>query len=59
VLNRGIDQWLNRTLDGVEITMADRPEIQFPGLVNTLSQELDRAVIDKTGLTGKYDLHLQ
>jgi uncharacterized protein (TIGR03435 family) len=59
VLNRGIDQYLNRTLDGVEITMADRPEIQFPGLVNTLSQELDRAVIDKTGLTGKYDLHLQ
>ena len=59
VLNRGIDQWLNRTLDGVEITMADRPELPVPGLVNTLSHEMDRAIIDKTGLTGKYDLHLQ
>ncbi|HEV2690592.1 MAG TPA: TIGR03435 family protein [Bryobacteraceae bacterium] len=48
--NRGIDAWLNRTLAGVGVGI--------PGLVGEISQKLDRVVIDKTGLTGKYDIHL-
>ena len=33
--------------------------IQISGLVNFLSQQLHRQVIDKTGLTGKYDITLK
>ena len=46
----GIDG-LNRTLDGVGVTIAE--------LATNLSRlELHRAVVDKTELTGKFDLHL-
>jgi len=32
--------------------------VPMTSLVNMLSQQLHRTVIDKTGLTGKYDLEL-
>ena len=55
-INHGIDQWLNQTWDGVGVPMNGTDEM--PGLVRALSDELHRAVIDKTGLTAKYDFHL-
>jgi len=33
--------------------------IALSGLVDTLSRELHRTIVDKTGLTGKYDITLQ
>lgn len=42
---------LNRALDGAGVSMA--------ALATNLSRELRRPVIDKTGLTGIYDLHLR
>jgi len=56
IVNRGIDAWLNRTWDGVGVPMLGTEEL--PGLVTMLSDSLHRVVIDKTGLTGKYDFHL-
>jgi bla regulator protein blaR1 len=33
--------------------------VKLKNLTNVLSNQLDRNVIDKTGLTGEYDLHLK
>jgi len=62
--NRGISLWLNRTIDAVGLSIADppgpKPELPVVlSLTGFLSSNLDRMVIDKTGLTGKYDIHLE
>jgi uncharacterized protein (TIGR03435 family) len=41
----------NRALDGKGVSMA--------ALANAIARTVQRSVIDKTGLTGTYDLHLQ
>lgn len=51
----------NKGSDGVsqhntDLTMTNMPML---GLVQNLSREVERPVVDKTGLTGKYDLHLK
>lgn len=56
-IKRGIDAWLNKTLDGVGVAMNGTDVM--PGLVMMLSDNLRQVVIDKTGLTGKYDFHLE
>jgi uncharacterized protein (TIGR03435 family) len=49
---------LNRTLDAVGISIwGVSPDA--PGLTWFLSRELDRIVIDKTGLTGLFDFYLE
>lgn len=57
LIKTGVNAWLNRTLDGVGVPMNGTDEM--PGLVMTISRELHRTVIDKTGLTAKYDFHLE
>lgn len=62
--DRGISLWLNRTIDAVGMSIADppgrKPELPIVlSLTAFLSSNLDRMVIDKTGLTGKYDIHLE
>src|SRR5262249_10336695 len=47
----GPNRQLNHTLDAVGISIS--------GLIKFLSDNLDRIVIDKTSLTGTYDLHLE
>jgi uncharacterized protein (TIGR03435 family) len=42
---------INRALDGKDVSMAT--------LASNIGRSLRRAVIDKTGLTGTYDLHLE
>jgi uncharacterized protein (TIGR03435 family) len=49
---------LNRTLDAVGISMTGATP-DAPGLTWFLSRELDRIVIDKTGLTGLFDFYLE
>ena len=56
-IKRGIDAWLNKTLDGVGVAVNGTDEI--PGIVMILSDNLRQIVIDKTGLAGKYDFHLE
>jgi uncharacterized protein (TIGR03435 family) len=52
VIKSGISLWLNKTIDAVGIKVAD-------SLTTFLSNNLNRTVIDQTGLTGKYDIHLE
>lgn len=52
VIKSGISLWLNKTIDAVGIKVAD-------SLTAFLSDNLNRVVIDKTGLTGTYDIHLE
>jgi uncharacterized protein (TIGR03435 family) len=49
---------LNRTLDAVGISITGAT-LDAPGLIWFLSRELDRIVIDKTGLTGLFDFYLE
>jgi len=49
---------LNRTLDAVGISIKGATP-DAPGLMFFLSRELDRIVIDKTGLTGLFDFYLE
>lgn len=49
--NGGISQWLNRTLEATGATMTD--------LASTLSANLDRIVVDQTGLAGRFDIRLE
>lgn len=56
-IRTGIDAWLNRTWDGIGVSMAGIDEM--PGLVTLMSTNLHRMIIDKTGLTAKYDFHLE
>jgi uncharacterized protein (TIGR03435 family) len=49
---------LNRTLDAVGMRIRGASDIE-PGLMTFLSRELDRIVIDKTGLTGLFDFRLE
>jgi len=50
----GIDG-LNRTLDGVGVSM----EVLAGDLSRSYASALNRTVLDKTGLTGTFDLHLK
>ena len=50
----GPNQQLNHTLDAVGISISGAQ-----GLIEFLVGNLDRMVIDKTGLRGTYDLHLE
>jgi len=51
-IKSGISLWLNKTIDAVGMSVAD-------ALTTFLSNNLNRTVVDKTGLTGKYDIHLE
>lgn len=44
---------------GAGITMTDTTGVGFQSLTGQLSSALDRPVIDKTGLTGLFDIHLE
>jgi uncharacterized protein (TIGR03435 family) len=46
-----------RTGTGISIT--DPPGVAFQGLAGQLSNILDKPVIDQTGLTGLFDIHLE
>ncbi len=48
-----------RTLDGEGIGMVNGDNLPLSGLTENLSEALDRMVIDKTGLTGLFDVHLE
>jgi len=50
---------LNQTIDAIGISVAGARGDPVVGLTAVLSNELDRLVIDKTGLTGLFDLHLE
>jgi uncharacterized protein (TIGR03435 family) len=57
-LNRGVNG-SRRTLDGEGIGMADSTGPPLQSISGQLSDLLDRTVIDKTGLTGSYNFHLE
>ncbi|HEX4134501.1 MAG TPA: TIGR03435 family protein [Bryobacteraceae bacterium] len=57
-LNRGVNG-SRRTLDGEGIGMADSTGPPLQSISGQLSDLLDRTVIDKTGLTGIFDFHLE
>jgi len=60
VVKNGLNAWLNHPWDGVRISMTGIPgSAEAAGLTTLLSSRLDRLVIDKTGLTGLFDLHLE
>jgi bla regulator protein blaR1 len=60
VVENGLNAYLNHTWDGVGISMTGVPgRADAAGLTTLLSSQLDRLVIDKTGLTGLFDLHLE
>jgi uncharacterized protein (TIGR03435 family) len=46
-------------LTGIGIQMTDPPGPPFQGLSGHLSFLLGRTVIDKTGLSGMFDIHLE
>jgi uncharacterized protein (TIGR03435 family) len=48
-----------RTVDAKGIEMVPAIGLLLPSLTGFLSEELDRAVIDKTGITGAFDFHLE
>jgi uncharacterized protein (TIGR03435 family) len=49
---------LNRTLEAAGMSLTET-SVNSPGLIAFLSRELDSIVIDKTGLTGLFDFHLE
>jgi uncharacterized protein (TIGR03435 family) len=49
---------LNHTLNAVGMSIAGIPG-SSPGLITVLSDEVGRTIIDKTGLTGLFDIHLE
>ena len=57
VLFTGPNIQLNHTLDAADIRLSG-PDTVY-NLTTFLSGEVDRPVIDRTGLTGLYDLHLE
>jgi uncharacterized protein (TIGR03435 family) len=46
-------------LNGLGVTMTDLPGPPFQSLTGQLSLRLGRTVVDKTGLIGNYDVHLE
>jgi len=49
----------NGALDGDGMSMRDRNGPAFQSLAGQLSLLLDRSVVDRTGLTGRFDVHLR
>ena len=58
VIGTGPNIRLNHTLDGAGVSITDGSRAA-PGLITFLSHELDRPVIDKTGLKGSFDFHIE
>lgn len=54
----GPNMRLDHTLDAVGMSIV-APLGSLDGLVTFLSRQLDRIIIDKTGLKGRYDFHLE
>jgi uncharacterized protein (TIGR03435 family) len=50
--------WHNDGLDGNGMSMEDSAGPAFQSLAGQLSLVLDRPVINRTGLTGRFDVHL-
>ena len=48
-----------RTVDGVGVDIIPTIGLLAPSLTGFLSKALDRTVINKTGLTGAFDFHLE
>ena len=48
-----------RVLDGVGVSVTPKIGLLLPSLTGVLSDMLDRPVVDKTGLTGPFDIHLE
>jgi uncharacterized protein (TIGR03435 family) len=57
-MSRGGDDSL-RTLDGKGVEITPAIGLLLPSLTGFLSETLDRTVINKTGLTGAFDFHLE
>jgi uncharacterized protein (TIGR03435 family) len=55
----GADPNLNRTRVNTSRSTFDGSYVPLPELTIQLSEILGRTIIDKTGLTGKYDMHLK
>ena len=45
--------------DGIGISITDPPGVGFQGLTGQLASILDKPVLDQTGLTGRFNVHLE
>jgi uncharacterized protein (TIGR03435 family) len=59
MVKSGENAELNHTIDAIGISINGLRGDAEAGLTGVLSNELDRPVIDKTGLTGRFDLHFE
>jgi uncharacterized protein (TIGR03435 family) len=57
-MSRGGDS-SRRTADAIGVEMVPTIGLLTPSLTGFLSEVLDRTVVNKTGLTGAFDFHLE